>query len=198
MIMIGEILVSQDIVDKNFVCNLNACKGACCVEGDYGAPLTKDELLIIEDLLEKVFPYLTAASQAKIKAEGFATYNDEVNIDETALMDDGSCVFMGRNELGITFCGIEKAYYDGKIPYKKPISCHLYPIRVSKNKAVGFEALNYDRWDICSAACENGNKKQVRIYEFAKEALIRAYGESFYEDLENAAKDLGKSKEKLD
>ena len=99
--------------------------------------------------------------------------------------------FMGRDELGITFCGIEKAYYDKKVQFKKPISCHLYPIRISKNKEVGFEALNYDKWDICNAACTNGNKKEIRIYEFAKEALIRQYGEAFYEDLEHAAKNLG-------
>lgn len=195
MILIGEVLISQDIVDKNFVCNLNACKGACCVEGDYGAPLSKDEVLIIEDILEKVYPYLPEPSQQKIKESGFSSFNEDVKIDETALMEDGACVFMGRNELGITFCGIEKAYYDGHVAFKKPISCHLYPIRVSKNKDVGFEALNYDRWDICSAACDNGNKKQVRIFEFAKEALVRAYGESFYEDLENAAKDLGHSRD---
>jgi hypothetical protein len=191
MILIGEVLVSEDIVEKNFACNLNACKGACCIEGDYGAPLTKNELLIIEDLLETVFPYLPEASQNKIKENGFSTYNEEVKVDETALMDDGACVFMGYDELGITFCGIEKAYYDGKTTFKKPISCHLYPVRVKKNEAVGFEALNYDKWDICSAACDNGNKKQIRIYEFAKEALIRQYGEEFYTDLDNAAKNLG-------
>ncbi len=191
MILIEEVLVSEDIIEKNFACNLNACKGACCIEGDYGAPLTKNELLIIEDLLETVFPYLPEASQNKIKEKGFATYNKEVKVDETALMDDGACVFMGHDELGITFCGIEKAYYDGKTTFKKPISCHLYPVRVKKNEAVGFEALNYDKWDICSAACDNGNKKQIRIYEFSKEALIRQYGEEFYTDLDNAAKDLG-------
>ncbi|MBT8233919.1 MAG: DUF3109 family protein [Saprospiraceae bacterium] len=123
-------------------------------------------------------------------SEGFHSFNSLSNVDETSLMDDGACVFMGRNELGITFCGIEKAYYDGKIEFKKPISCHLYPIRVSKNEQTGFEALNYDKWDICSSACTNGKKQKIRIFEFAKEALIRQYGADFYEDLTNAAEHL--------
>jgi len=191
MILIGEVLVSEDLVKKNFACNLNACKGACCIEGDYGAPLSKNELLLIDELLETVLPYLPEASQKKINEKGFSTYNDEVKIDETSLMEDGACVFMGRNELGITFCGIEKAYYDKKISFKKPISCHLYPIRVKKNKDVGFEALNYDKWEICDAACENGSKKKILIYEFARDAIIRQYGEEFYKDLDAAAKNLG-------
>ena len=190
MILIGDILISKDIIEKDFACNLNACKGACCIEGDYGAPLTKDEVLIINDLLEDVFPYLPIDAQEKIKSDGFHTFNNSSDVDETNLMSDGACVFMGRNELGITFCGIEKAYYDDKIKFKKPISCHLYPIRVSKNKQTGFEALNYDKWDICNSACTNGKKQKIRIFEFAKEALIRQYGLAFYEDLVNAAKNL--------
>lgn len=190
MILIEDVLISKDIIEKDFACNLNACKGACCIEGDYGAPLSKDEILIIEDLLKDVFPYLSKSAQEKITSEGFHSFNSSSNVDETSLMDDGACVFMGRNELGITFCGIEKAYYDGKIEFKKPISCHLYPIRVSKNEQTGFEALNYDKWDICSSACTNGKKQKIRIFEFAKEALIRQYGADFYEDLTNAAEHL--------
>ena len=109
---------------------------------------------------------------------------------ETNLMEDASCVFMGRDELGITFCGIEKAHNDGKIEFKKPISCHLYPVRVIENKQTGFEALNYDVWDICNAACSNGAKHGIYIYQFVKDAIVRKYGESFYEALEAAAKDL--------
>ena len=179
--------MADAVVKKHFACNLEACKGACCVEGDFGAPLTEDEILTIEQILNKVTPYLSDKSRKVIQEKGFSTYNEEADTQETELMPDGACVFMGREDNGITFCGIEKAYYDGKVEFKKPISCHLYPIRVSKNKQTGFQALNYDKWDICNAACARGDKEQIKIYEFAKEALIRAYGEEFYEELEAAA-----------
>ena len=192
MIMIGEILVSEDVVQKNFLCNLSACKGACCIEGDYGAPLESDELLAVENILEKVLPYLPPASQEKIRANGFYKTNEATSALETTLMPDGACVFMGRDELGITFCGIEKAYRDGETDFKKPISCHLYPIRVSKNDLNGFQALNYDVWDICSAACKKGDKEELRIYQFVKEALIRRYGQEFYDELEAAAEEYQK------
>lgn len=192
MILIEDILVSEDILESHFACNLSACKGACCIEGDYGAPLTQDEVLIISDLLSKIKPYLSKASKEKIEEDGFYTFDKDERIPETGLMEDGACVFMGRDKLGITFCSIEKAYYDGKVDYKKPISCHLYPIRVSSNKVTGFEALNYDQWDICSAACDKGEKKKIKIFEFAKEALVRKYGEEFYEELDAAAKHLKK------
>lgn len=190
MILIGEILVADEVVKKHFACNLEACKGACCVEGDYGAPLTEDEILTIGQILNEVMPYLPEKSRQVIRDKGFSTYNDEADTQETELMPDGSCVFMGREANGITFCGIEKAYYDGEVEFKKPISCHLYPIRVSKNKQTGFQALNYDKWDICNAACTRGDKEQIKIYEFAKDALIRAYGEDFYKELEAAAEEV--------
>ena len=192
MILIGEILVSEALVKERFVCDLNACKGACCIEGDYGAPLLEEETKYIGEILEPVKAYLSDASIQTIEEKGFYTWNKSNKDYETELMEDGACVFMGRNELGITFCAIEKAYYDGKIPYKKPISCHLYPIRVHKNRRTGFEALNYDEWDICSAACSKGDKENVRVFEFAKDAIIRKYGEAFYEELEAAAEHLEK------
>ena len=187
MILIDEILVSEDIVKRKFVCDLNACKGACCIEGDYGAPLLERETEIIKELLDPVLEYLEEDSVNTIREQGFFIFSNINNGFETNLMEDGACVFMGRNELGITFCAIEKAYYDGKVDFKKPISCHLYPIRVHKNRHTGFEALNYDEWDICTAACSKGEKENIRVFEFAKEAIIRAYGEDFYEELEAAA-----------
>ena len=190
MILIEDILVSDDLIHKQFACQLTACKGACCVEGDFGAPLEDEEIFLIENVLDKILPYLGKESVNKISSEGFYTESKSRDAYETNLMKDASCVFMGRDELGITFCGIEKAYNDGQIEYKKPISCHLYPVRVSTNKQTGFEALNYDVWDICSAACSNGAKQGIYIYQFVKDALIRKYGESFYEALEAAAKDL--------
>lgn len=194
MILIDEILISEDVVQKNFACNLSACKGACCVEGDYGAPLAEDEYLIISQVLEKVIPYLPDNAKAVIQEKGFAVRNKKDEVLETELMPDGACVFMGRDALGITFCGIEKAYNDGHIEYKKPISCHLYPIRVTTNDINGFHALNYDKWDICSAACDRGDKEEIRVYQFAKDALVRKYGEDFYKQLDAAADNYEKVK----
>mgnify|MGYP001552515090 CR=1 FL=1 len=187
MILIDEILISEDLVKEQFVCDLNACKGACCIEGDYGAPLSEEEVDTIENILPVLKPYLSEAALQKINQEGPSTFSNMNDCHETQLMDNGACVFMGTNALGINYCSIEKAFNDGKTDFKKPVSCHLYPIRVHKNKSTGFEALNYDRWDICSAACTKGNKLSVRVFEFAKEALIRKYGEEFYAQLEAAA-----------
>ncbi|NNE26707.1 MAG: DUF3109 family protein [Saprospiraceae bacterium] len=190
MILIEDILVSDDLIKKQFACQLSACKGACCYEGDYGAPLDQDELAQIEEILDIVLPYLDKSAVDKIKSEGFFRQTESKDAHETNLMSDASCVFMGRNDLGITFCGLEKAYNDGKTNFKKPISCHLYPVRVTANKQIGFEALNYDVWDICQAACSNGARQGIYIYQFVKDALIRKYGEAFYEALEAAARDL--------
>jgi Fe-S-cluster containining protein len=188
LILIDEILISREVVDKHFICHLEKCKGACCYEGDYGAPLEEEEIAIIQSYLETIKSYLSDDAVRKIEADGFFTSNAFKKQQlETALMEDAACVFMGRNELGITFCGIEKAYLDGKIGFKKPISCHLYPVRVNKNPQTGFEALNYDQWDICQAACALGAENNVRIFEFVKDALIRKYGESFYAELAAAA-----------
>ena len=188
MILIEEILISDEVLENKFVCNLNACKGACCVEGDYGAPLEKKELDIIKALLPELKPYLDHASIEAIEENGFYTQNSSNQKYETALMPDGACVLMGRDALGITYCSLEKLFNDGKSEFKKPISCHLYPIRIIKNEQTGFQALNYDRWDICEAACDNGEKLNVRVFEFVKEALIRKFGPDFYDALEDAAK----------
>ncbi len=195
MILIQEILISEEIVTEHFACHLTRCKGACCIEGDYGAPVETSELTIMKDILDKVKPYLPSASVSKIEKDGFYTYNDETKGHETALMPDGACVFMGRDEIGITFCGIEKAYNDGNTEWKKPVSCHMYPVRAVHNKASGFKSLNYDQWDICSSACTNGDKQQIKIYEFVKDALIRKYGAEFYNELEAAAVHYNKEKQ---
>lgn len=192
MILIQEILISEDIIKEHFACNLAQCKGACCVEGDYGAPLTNDEISTISEILDTVKPYLSQESIQRIEKNEFYTYNKSRGHYETGLMEDGACVLMGRNELGITYCSIEKAYYDNKVEFKKPISCHLYPIRETDNKQTGFKAMNYDRWDICNAACSKGKKKKIKIFEFAKDALVRKYGQEFYDELEAAAKNYYK------
>lgn len=190
MILIDEILISEEVVKKQFACNLSACKGACCVEGDFGAPLEDREIVLLGQMLNEIMPFLPVKSRERIREVGFHTLQEGGIGSETELMPDGSCVFMGRDALGITFCGIEKAYRAEEIDFKKPISCHLYPIRVVKNPQTGFEALNYDEWDICSAACTRGEKEEISVFEFAKEAIERAYGPDFYEQLAAAAEEI--------
>lgn len=187
MIVIQDVLVSEDVVKKAFVCNLNACKGACCWEGDYGAPVTDDEKQIILDNLDNIKSYLPQKSLDLLDQEGaFAEYS-ETAFTGTTLHPDGACVFLAYESDGSARCGIEKAHQDGMVDYKKPLSCHMYPIRVSKNEEVNFEAWNYDEWDICQAACALGEKLQVPVYTFLKDSIIRAKGEAFYEELDAAA-----------
>jgi Fe-S-cluster containining protein len=187
MILIDDILISDDILKEYFLCNLSACKGACCWEGDWGAPLEPEEVEVLDDILEELKPYLPEKSLKLLELGGPTAYYEELGKEGTNLHEDGACVFLTYDELGIARCGIEQAFRDGKINFRKPISCHLYPIRVSKNEIVGFEAMNYDRWEICNAACSLGEKEKVPLYKFAREAIIRAYGQSFYDQLEAAA-----------
>jgi hypothetical protein len=184
MFLIEEVLISDDILAKKFKCSLNQCKGACCWEGDYGAPLEDSELEKINEILDIILPYLPEKNIAKIQKDGVFAMFSKDPFKGTALMEDGSCVFMTKNEMGISACSFEKAYYDGKTTFKKPISCHLYPIRRTVNDTQGFEALNYDEWDICQSACSLGEKEQIPLYQFAKDALIRQYGSEFYEILD--------------
>lgn len=193
MILIDDILVSRELVEEYFACQLSACKGACCYEGDYGAPLDEGELEVIERDFEKIKNFIPEESLAVIDRDGFYNYSKSRKVYETGLMPDASCVFMGKDSLGITYCSIEKAYAKGVTDFKKPISCHLYPVRILENRESGFTALNYDRWDICQSACANGLSSKIKIYEFVKEALIRKYGDAFYEELNAAAEELKRS-----
>ena len=181
MYIIGSILVSDDITDEQFACNLTACKGACCWEGDYGAPLEDEELPILEEIYPTVAPYLTEAGRAAIAEQGKYVSNE--GSTDTPLVDGAACAYMTLDNTGTAQCGIEQAYNNGAISWKKPISCHLYPVRIKKNEKAGFEALNYDVWDICSAACSRGAREQIRIFEFVKPALIRKYGQAWYDEL---------------
>ncbi|MBN8679706.1 MAG: DUF3109 family protein [Chitinophagales bacterium] len=190
MIIVQDKLVSDDVVEQQFICNLSACKGACCWEGDFGAPLEKAELAIMESILEKVKPYLSPAGIAAIEAQGTYQWFEGMNEHGTTLIDGGPCAYMTYDPLGIAQCGIEMAWKAGDIDFQKPISCHLYPIRVSKYEHFDSEALNYDRWDICSAACSLGEKEKVPVYRFVKDALIRKYGQAFYDELDGAAEFL--------
>jgi hypothetical protein len=187
MIIVQDKLVSDDLVEEQFVCNLSACKGACCWKGDYGAPLEAAELPILESIFEKVKPFLSPAGIAAIEQQGKYAFFNGMGDYGTTLIDGGPCAYMTFDESGIAQCGIERAWQAGAVDFKKPISCHLYPVRVDTNEDVGFEALNYDRWDICSAACELGKKEQVPVYQFVKEAIVRKYGQEFYDELDGAA-----------
>ncbi len=192
MLIIQDVLIHDDVVKEKFLCQLDACKGACCWEGDWGAPLEQEEISTLVEILDKVSPYLTPEGLEVIEEKGVALYYEEPEEYGTSLLPNGACSFMTYDQNGVAQCGIEQAYNDGVVDFKKPISCHLYPIRVNSEPAVNFEALNYDRWDICSAACSNGAKAKLPVYRFAREALVRKYGEEFYEELAAAAQHLEK------
>lgn len=181
MIKVGEILVSDDIKDVEFVCHLEKCKGACCVEGDLGAPLEEDELPVMQEILAKVKPYLTLEGIKEIEKQG-AYILDEDGDYSTPTIKGKECAYAHYDDQGVLKCGIEQAYLDGKISYKKPISCHLYPIRITRNRK-GFEAVNYHKWNICSAACSYGKSLKVPLYKFLKEPLERKYGIDWYQEL---------------
>lgn len=184
MIKVGRVLVSDDVAEQQFVCDLAACKGACCVGGDAGAPLKQSELAILERIWPEVAPYLDHAHRAAIETQG--TWVQEEDGDfVTPLRDGEECAYVYFEE-GIALCAIEKAWQDGKISYQKPISCHLYPIRVSQFDFIEVEALNYHQWEICEPACTLGQSLKVPVYKFLKGPLVRAYGEDFYAALELA------------
>ena len=187
MIIIQEKIVSTQLFQKSFVCNLTKCKGACCWEGDYGAPLETEEIEAIRDSYDVIQDYLPTENREYIEVNGLTRFYKGMNAEGTQLMPDKSCVFMNKDHNGIAVCGIEQAHRDGKTDFKKPISCHLYPIRISKNENTNFEALNYDEWEICSPACQLGEEMKVPVYQFLKEAIIRKYGEAFYEEMDAAA-----------
>ena len=190
MFQIGDAIVASDIIEENFLCDLSACMGECCVEGDAGAPLEEDEVKIIEDLLSEVWDDLSPAAQAVIKEHGVA-YRDHDGDMVTAIVHGKDCVFTYYDEKGICKCAIEKAYREGRTNFYKPISCHLYPIRLQKYK--DFTAVNYHRWCICKAAVLLGKKEGLKVYEFLKEPLIRRFGEDWYNELVLVAEEYKKA-----
>lgn len=191
MIQIEDTIISLDVLQKQFVCNLSKCKGICCVEGDSGAPLDEEELPILEDIYEQVSPYLREEGIKAIELEG--KYTTDLDDDYvTPLIEGRECAYVIYDENQAAKCAIEKAYEDGKIDFKKPISCHLYPVRLQKLRK--YVAVNYDEWYICKDACTLGKELNVKVFEFLKEPLIRKFGENWYHQLIEAEKLLEISK----
>lgn len=187
MFQLGKTIVSEDIIEKDFVCNLSACKGACCIDGDAGAPLDAEEVQILEDIYPKVKPFLRKAGIDAIEQQG-TSITTEFGDFETPLINGADCAYVIFDEKNTALCGIEEAYNQGAIQWKKPVSCHLYPIRVKQYTE--FAGVNYDRWEICDDACALGQELQVPVYKFVKEALIRKFGADWYAELEKVAAKL--------
>ena len=186
MFQLGKTIVSEDIIEKEFVCNLSACKGICCVEGDAGAPLSQEETKILEDIYPTIKPFLRPEGIEAIEKQGTWIKSDFDEL-ETPLVNDAECAYVTFDDKGTSLCGIEEAYNKGLVDWKKPVSCHLYPVRV-KDYAE-FVAVNYHKWDICDDACSLGKELQVPVYKFVKEALIRKFGENWYSALEKHVED---------
>ena len=181
MFQLNKTIVSESILENDFACNLSACKGACCVDGDAGAPLEQSELEVLHKIYPKIKSYLTKKGVQAVEDQGVYTTNSDGEF-ETPLVDGADCAYVIYDENQIALCGIEEAYNQGDIDWKKPVSCHLYPIRVKDYSE--FSAVNYHKWQICNSACELGKSLEVPIYKFVKEALIRKFGKDWYDELD--------------
>ncbi len=186
MIIVENAIISEDILEREFICQLDKCKGACCVQGDAGAPLLHEEIAIIEENLDQIKTEMHKDGLALLDKEGFYTRDPDKEL-VTVCAPTGECVFVTYDELGRTNCAIELAHKKGKTHFLKPMSCHLYPIRAKRYGA--YTAMNYHHWEICSDACAAGKEFRIPVYEFLKDALIRKMGESWYNELLQVAKD---------
>jgi hypothetical protein len=184
MFQLGKTIVSEEIIQKDFVCNLSACKGACCIDGEAGAPLSEEETKILEDIYPKVKPFLRSEGIEAIENQG-VFIKTETGEFETPLIDGADCAYVIFNDKGTALCALEEAYNQKVTSFKKPVSCHLYPVRVKDYSE--FSAVNYEKWDICDDACALGKELQVPIYKFVKDALIRKFGNDWYAELEKVA-----------
>ncbi|MDR3217955.1 MAG: DUF3109 family protein [Dysgonamonadaceae bacterium] len=178
MIQIHDTIVSLAILEENFICDLSACKGICCVEGESGAPVEEDEVAELEKVLPVVWDDLSPEAQKVINEQG-VVYIDEEGEYVTSIVNGEDCIFTCYDEKGYCKCAIEKAFREGKTDFYKPVSCHLYPVRVARYK--GFRAVNYHRWNVCQAAVVLGKKNNMKVYRFLKEPLIRKFGEEWYD-----------------
>ncbi len=191
MIEIGRTILSLDVFEKHFLCDLLKCKGACCIEGDSGAPVTEDEAQQIERNYPQFEKYLPEKHKEEIKKQGFSIIDSDGDL-VTPLVENRQCAYSFYNEKGILKCAIEKSYREGKSDFKKPISCHLFPIRIKKYRR--FDAVNYEQLKICKPGRECGKSNQLPLYKFLKEPLIRNYGEEWYKEVEIAAEYLQNNK----
>ncbi|WP_297690792.1 DUF3109 family protein [uncultured Eudoraea sp.] len=185
MIQIEKTLVSDELLEAHFTCDLNACKGGCCVQGEAGAPLEEDELAILDEIYPKVKEFLRPEGINAISKQGAFVKGSDGEW-ETPLVNNKECAYVIFDPGGVAKCGIEKAFQEEKISWQKPISCHLYPVRVKEYTEL--IAVNYHKWHLCNAACDLGQKLKTPLYKFVKDALIRKFGEAWYQDLEEAAK----------
>jgi len=179
MIVVGDKLLSEDIFEVQFSCDISACQGACCVEGSGGAPLTEEECAILDEIFEDVKPFLREEGLEVIKDKGMFVVGRDGTL-ETPLIEGRACVYSTISPNGTLHCGIEQAHSEGKTNWKKPISCHLYPIRVKE--LIDFTALNYHKWEICNSALSCGISRKTTILEFCKDALVRQFGMEWYKD----------------
>lgn len=193
MISIADTLISDEVLTERFVCNVEACKAACCVEGDLGAPLEESETEKLDEIYPAIASFLTLAGRTEIERQGKWILDEDGDFS-TPTIAGRECAYALYDERGILQCGIEKAYEAGATDFRKPISCHLYPIRVKNHSQ--FRAVNYDRWHICSPACVLGQKLGVPVYKFLKEALITKFGANWYAELEVHASYLNSNPEK--
>lgn len=186
MLQIDDTLISLDIIERQFICDLPLCKGACCVEGDSGAPLEQHELKELQKVLPEVWNDLSPEAQELIKKQGVA-YIDSDGDTVTSIINGKDCVFTWYDSDGICKCAIEKAFREGRVSFMKPVSCHLYPIRITHYDT--FKAVNYNKWKICKVAEVLGKKERLPLYKFLKEPLIRKFGEAWYRQLSETAEE---------
>ncbi|HBB93671.1 MAG: hypothetical protein A2X22_10335 [Bacteroidetes bacterium GWF2_49_14] len=186
MLEIDRTLVSLEVLSRKFCCNLQACKGSCCVHGDAGAPLTIEETGYLDDYMDELRPYLSTDGIMALVEEGMYMRDIDGEL-VTTLIRGGECAYTVFED-GISFCAIEKAFHAGDIPFNKPVSCHLYPIRIKSYD--DFDAINFDEWDICKPALPEGERQGLPVYQFVREALIRKYGTEWYDQLDYAASNL--------
>jgi hypothetical protein len=190
MLQIDNTIISFDLFDEFFACDLSFCKGQCCVDGDDGAPLKEEEVVILEKIAPEVLEYLPEKSRQIIENNG-VSYIDREGENVTALVDGKECAFVCRDDNGCAKCAIERAFQAGKIDFYKPVSCHLYPVRLQKYN--DFIAVNYHKWSVCQCARDLGKQKQIAVYQFLQQPLIRCFGEKWFAELETAAEEYKKN-----
>jgi hypothetical protein len=191
MIEIGRTIISRDIFEEHFLCDLLKCKGACCIEGDSGAPLKKEEAEIIEQEYPNFREYISGKHKHEIEKQGFSVIDSDGDL-VTPLINNRQCVYTLTDKNGILKCAIEKAFFEGKTSFRKPVSCHLFPIRITEYKR--YDAVNYQELDICKPGKACGKSAKLPLYKFLKEPLVRNYGDEWYKEVEVAAEYLDKDK----